>query len=495
METNSQFTIYDSRLRWLLFVSLLVQIIFCITEVGFFHPDQHFQLIEFSSWQMGEPSGATSVWELTSHIRPTLQVYLFSGFIESCRFFHINDAYTQLTILRLIIGLVGFALFNALGIYYFKSNRKLLYVVLLLINLSWSLPYIRTLFNSEMASSLVFFGAILLYEIKKEKFLYVLLTGFLFSLAFYFRFQIAFGIIGFALWMLLIERKYTQITPMLIGFSIGVALNICLDFYFYHQFVLTPYNYYRINITEGKAAEFGTSSPLYYIVELLLVIGTPPLSFFLFYYSLKGALKQYSQPLVFAVVFFIIGHCLVAHKEERFLFPVLNVLPIIAGWGLLSFANYYQQAKNNIQTFLKGVLYFSTVLNIIVLILVSLNPISQAVEFSRKLANTFKDSNPTIYCLHRTPFETENKLPLAFYRRSVTNINLIRIQDADSARYLKNAWLVTTYNDAKDKLPFLQSLGFKPQFYSSSALWNINQFLESKEINTINEIWVLYKKE
>ena len=485
----------NKRLRWVLLGSLLVQLIFCITQVGFLHPDQHFQLIEFSSWQLGEPSGATGVWELNSHIRPTLQVYLFSGFMAVCRFFHVQDAYVQLTILRLITGMLAFGLFNVLGIYYFKSDKKRLYLVLLLLNLSWTLPYIRTLFSSEMASSVVFFGAILLYDLKKQKLLYVLLTGFLFSLAFYFRFQIAFGLIGFGLWMLLIERQYTRLLPMAIGFFIGVGINLVLDYQFYHQLVFTPYDYYRINITEGKAAEFGTSSFTRYILMLALVIGTPPLSLFLFYYSVKGAIQQYRQPLVFAVVFFVVGHCLVGHKEERFLFPVLNVLPILAGWGLPSFITYYQQATKGIRNFLNGMLYVSVALTILVLVLVSLNPYSQTVEFSRKLVNTFKPSTPTIYCLSRTPFETESHLQLMFYGRNAPNMNLIKVNDADSTRYLKDGWLVTTYNDAKDKLPLLDSLGFKPQFYSSTTLWHINQFLQSKKINTINDIWVLYKKE
>ena len=483
------------RLQYLLVISLLVQLIFCITQVGYLHPDQHFQLIEFSSWQLGEPSGATSVWELNSHIRPTLQVFIFSGFSELCRFFSLNDAYTQLTILRVLFGLLGFVLFNAIGFYYFKYDKKLLYWVLLLINLSWSLPYVRTLFSSEMASSIAFFGGIFLYETKKGKLLFVLLTGFLFSLAFYFRFQIAFGIIGFGVWMLVIEKKYNRLLPMAIGFGIGIGLNIALDYLFYHQFVFTPYEYYRVNITEGKAAEFGTASPLFYIVMLALVIGAPPLSVLLFFYSIKGAIKQYRQPLVFAVVFFIVGHCLVAHKEERFLFPIVNVLPIIAGWGLLSFSIYYQHAQKGIRSLLRGVAYVSIALNVLALIVLPINPYSQSIEFSRKLTNTFKGSQATVYCLARTPFETESGLPLTFYRKNSPTINLVKFHNADSAKFLKNAWLVTTYNDAKDKLPLIDSLGFKPQFYSSSTLWNLNQFLQQKDINTINEIWVLYRKD
>ncbi|GAB3941146.1 hypothetical protein GCM10028805_03920 [Spirosoma harenae] len=347
-----------------------------------------------------------------------------------------------------------------------------------------------------MASSVTFFGAILLYELKKEKLLYVFLTGFLFSLAFYFRFQLAFGLLGFGLWLVFIEKKYTHLLPIAVSFLIGVGINVGLDYLFYHQFVFTPYDYFRVNILEGKAASFGTSSPVWYILMLTLVIGAPPLSIFLFYYSLKGAIKHYRQPIGFAVVFFVLGHSLVGHKEERFLFPILNVLPVIAGWGLASFIDYYRQTNMPIRNGIKGVFYVSVALNTFVLILLPiLNPYYQTIAFGRKLTDAIKQDNPTIYCLTRTPFETENHLPLTFYRRNAARINLVRITNADSARYLKNAWLATTYNDAKNKLPLFTKLGFKPQFYSSTILWNVNKYLASKKVNTINEIWVLYKKE
>ncbi|UFH57469.1 hypothetical protein [Spirosoma sp. KNUC1025] len=314
-------------------------------------------------------------------------------------------------------------------------------------------------------------------------------------MAFFLRFQTGFALIGFGLWMVLIDKNYTRLLPMAIGFSLGIGLNVWLDYQFYHQLVFTPYTYYRVNILEGKAAQFGTSSFMVYILQLALVIGCPPASFFLFYYSAKATLTHYRQPLVFVVVFFIVGHCLVGHKEERFLFPILNVLPVIAGWGLPALMAYYQQAQKGIHSFLKAIFYSSIGLNTVVLIVFIFTPYSQSVEFSRKLVNTFKQSSPTIYYLARTPFETENGLPLAFYQREARNIRFIECQQLDSLRSLQGVWLVTTYNDAKANLTRIERQGFKPQFYSSVGLWKLNEFLGSKNLATINEIWVLYRKE
>ena len=481
--------------RWLLLTALLIQFITCLTQIGYLHPDQHFQLIEFSSWQLGEPSGATHVWELTKHIRPTVQVYLFSEFLQICRFLHIYDPYTQLTVLRVLMGLAAFALFNSLAIHYFWSDRRVLYLVLLLLNFSWLLPYTRAMFSSEMASSLAFFGAILLYERQRGTFLYVLLAGLLFSLAFYFRFQMAFGLAGFGLWLLVVGRNYRSLIPLLLGFVIGLVINITLDYQFYQELVFTPYDYFRVNITEGKAAEFGTNGPLYYVVMLFLVVGAPTLSFFLIYYTLKEVSSVYRHPLFFAVLFFVIGHSFVGHKEERFLFPILNALPLLAGLGLPTFISYYQQTSQAVRRLLNGNLYVSLGLNTLALFVFTLVPISQTVDFSRQLTTRFGQTKTVVYYLARTPFETQGGLPLTFYRRTYPNLKLVGIQQADSVQYLKNAWLVTTYNDAKDSHVALDSLGYRPQLYSSPLVWHLNQFLESKDINTINDIWALYRKD
>jgi hypothetical protein len=40
----------------------------------------------------------------------------------------------------------------------------------------------------------------------------------------------------------------------------------------------------------------------------------------------------------------------------------------------------------------------------------------------------------------------------------------------------------------------MDSLGYKPIEYGNKLAWNLNEFLMKKEINTINDIWVLYKR-
>jgi len=488
----------DRRLRWLLLGSLFVQLVMCITAIGIYHPDQHFQLIEFSSAQLHKPFGY--VWEYDAHIRPTIQVYLFSAYRIGCGWLGIQDPFLQMTILQVLFGGALFVLYNAIVLWYFRQGeRRILYAVLFILNFSWWMTYTRTLFSSEMLSSLLFFGAVFLYVLKNgtRRWWIPLLTGFLFSLSFYVRFQTAFAILGFGCWMLFFERKYYKLTPLIAGFIIGFALNIELDHGFYHQWILTPYTYYKVNIIQGKAASFGTDSFLVYIGELMGITFAPPISILLLFFAFRAAIvKKLADPFSLTIIFFIVGHCIVAHKEDRFLFPVLNLLPLLIGWGLPDGINWYKTRKKGFRKWIKGIAVFSVTINLIVLTLLFFTPYCQALHFAWQVKRYFKNEAVTIYTVPRTPLETDARLPFVFYQEGTRNLTWKRLSVCDSLRYVsdKAQYFTTSYNDIKDNKKLPDSLGYQREFCSSPILWGVNTMLQSMGINTINDVWVLYKR-
>ncbi|HEY1212622.1 MAG TPA: hypothetical protein VGE93_03220, partial [Bryobacteraceae bacterium] len=479
--------------------SLLVQLVICWTAVGIYHPDQHFQIIEFSSWQLHRPSAAEQVWEFTAHLRPTLQVYLFSGYSLLCGALGLHDPYLQLGLLRVIFGLSLFALFNGIMLYYFQRDRRVLFFVLLILNFSWILPYTRTLYSSEMLSSFLFFAGLFFFDVsnrngRRGRWV-ALLTGFVFSLAFYARFQTAFALAGFGLWMLLVPAERRLILPLALGLIAGMGLNIALDASFYHEFVFTPYTYYAVNIIEGKAASMGTASFLLYVAVLAGVVVAPPLSLILLYTGFRAALlRQLRQPFTLAVIFFILGHCLVAHKEERFLFPVLNILPLIVGWGLPGLIDWWWRQRKGMRRLFNGVAGFGIGLNMLLLCVLFFTPYSQALYFTSLLKGDFAGRTVTIDVANRNPFETEHRLPFVFYQQAVPNLQFRRMGPGDSLRSATAEYVAGTYDQLKGQMEWLDSMGYRRVLYSSRLLWAIDAFLDSKGINTINDIWVLYRK-
>jgi hypothetical protein len=100
----------------------------------------------------------------------------------------------------------------------------------------------------------------------------------------------------------------------------------------------------------------------------------------------------------------------------------------------------------------------------------------------------------TIYSLGHTPFETEERLPYVFYESGARNLvwKTLPVNDSLSAVGNKALYVSTTYNQGKAQ--YLDSLGYEAVLYSSHMLWGVNELLSSLNMNTINDIWVLYKK-
>jgi phosphatidylinositol glycan class B len=351
-----------------------------------------------------------------------------------------------------------------------------------------------------MMSSLFFFGTLLLYESKKDKWngLWLpVLTGFLFSLAFYFRLQIATAMLGFGVWLMFFEKRYNHILPVILGFVIGLFVNVLLDHGYYKTWIFTPYEYYNVNINEGRATQFGTSSFWRYIGLIILVSPAPLFSIVLFYYGIKTFFKKYSNPVFLSTVIFIVIHSMIGHKEERFMFPILNVLPLIYGWSFEPLDKFYATTRQWIRAFLRFLAWFTIVLNTLLLAAITCIPYSQTIRFSEKLKNRFHNHPVNLFTLGQTPFQTPSRNPMVFYKNGAPEINIKRLSTIDSVMMFNNEieYLATTFNEVKDKRKTIDSLGYKPVMYSSNLLWAVNEMLNRKKINTINEIWILYKKE
>jgi hypothetical protein len=139
---------------------------------------------------------------------------------------------------------------------------------------------------------------------------------------------------------------------------------------------------------------------------------------------------------------------------------------------------------------------FSIALNLLLLSLLLWTPYSQALHFTALLKGHFGGRPVTLYTLARTPFETEHHLPFVFYQQGALNLRFHILPTGDSLRRLppQAEYLTATYDQVKDHQALLDSLGYTRVLYSSRLLWGIDAFLDARGINTINDIWVLYRR-
>jgi hypothetical protein len=145
------------------------------------------------------------------------------------------------------------------------------------------------------------------------------------------------------IWLLIVRRSiFLHLIANLSGFFIVAAVCTALDSWLYGDFVFTPYRYFKSNILEGVASNFGVSPWYGYFVDFNSTFRavTGVLSFI----SMVTLLwKRPKSILAWVFWAFVIGHSLVAHKEERFLFPVLMLAPMACTCGIDVLANFAQR--------------------------------------------------------------------------------------------------------------------------------------------------------
>ncbi|MEI6409775.1 MAG: hypothetical protein WCR52_10360 [Bacteroidota bacterium] len=313
--------------------------IFAITawfSAGYFHPDEHFQLLEFASWKSGATPAGDLSWEFEAHIRPALQPVIALSLIQGMKCIGLIDPFFQAFILRLLSGL--------LALFVFYKFSKLLVADFTVPNTAfglfaaclflWFMPFLSVRFSSENWSAWTFLAALYLISKNREQAGIFLLAGLLLGLSFFFRFQIAFAFIGLGAWLWVIHKlRGIKWLWLFAGGLTGLAIGFLADRWFYGAWVCTPWAYFDQNILQHKAAAFGVAPWWFYFTESMLK-GIPPLSLVLVGAVILGGYKQRRHVFTWVFVAFLLAHSAVGHKELRFLFPMLFPVLFLAASGL-----------------------------------------------------------------------------------------------------------------------------------------------------------------
>ena len=318
----------------ILFAALVVYLICAVNSSGFYCPDEHFQILEFAKWKLGEATPQSIAWEHTAKIRPTLQPVLAMAIIRPCQWLGMQNPFHQAMVIRIITGLVmlcSLRIFvKSAGCWVKPLHQNVLMVATLFF---WVIPMISVHFSSEVLSAACLL--LLLAQLLKAEtpsFGDALWMGITAALGFEFRYQMAFALVGIMAWILLIARYSWQIWCVAALAFLGVTtLCIALDCWFYGKMVFAPYNYYYVNIVQHVAASFGESPWYVYLLQLTIIpslaLGVP-----IILSICLGTIKHYRNPVVWVFWSFLLFHSVISHKEPRFLFPLMALLPLFLVW-------------------------------------------------------------------------------------------------------------------------------------------------------------------
>ncbi|KAK9465023.1 Alg9-like mannosyltransferase family-domain-containing protein [Lipomyces arxii] len=127
--------------------------------------------------------------------------------------------------------------------------------------------------------------------------------------------------------------KHKSLKP---GFSalavVGIifSCNALLDIWYYRRVTWPLYNFLKFNVVESLSSFYGVNRKLYYIIEALPQLLTVYLPFFFhgIYSSRRTLLAQMCAFVVFT-------YSLIAHKEMRFIYPLLPLFHIFSAISIV----------------------------------------------------------------------------------------------------------------------------------------------------------------
>lgn len=399
---------------------LLAALVFLMTawfSVGYNHFDEHFQVIEFAGLKLGLTEQANLPWEYKCMMRPAIQPLVVCAVYEAVSLTGTTDPFLIAFIIRLLSAALTFLSIHMIIRLYAPgiTNTKLLSAFLLLSFFLWFVPYNSVRFSSETIAGRVFLIGLAWFLLRERlKPFDYLVTGIVLGISFITRYQVAFMIIGFAAWLLFVRKAgFTNLLLFAAGIVMATGLGILTDRWFYGQWVLTAWNYFHQNILLDKAAGFGVS-PWWYYIEQAFMNAFPPLSLV---YILAVFMYIYFKPrdvLTWVMIPFLTVHFLIPHKEIRFIFPIIGLLPVM----IIKVADVIIK-KKGIEILQNRLMKLSVklfwYLNAVMLVILIFRPADDQISLYKKLWNDYQ-APANLYFTGDNPYHRA-KVDVHFYKR------------------------------------------------------------------------------
>ena len=429
--------IRERRLFWLLALILLVT---AWNSYDFYHPDEHFQVLEFGGSKLGIVPTQNLPWEYEAGIRPWLQPVLFAGLCKFLQFSGIDDRFLWTFFFRLFCAAWGFYAMLCvyrMGLAWLKDDSARRCHLLLCTTLGF-LPFLLVRSSSENLSASFFtIGMVLLlknhYKSNSEQGLMSpglwLLSGLMLGLAFQFRYQTIIMTGGLCLWLLFIAKtRWKHIGILSGGFLISTGIGLLADRIGNSSWTFPFFSYFRINLLENKTSDFGTD-PFFAYLYLSMENVFAPITLVILISLLLLWIRKPKHAITWITIPFFVFHCFIGHKDIRFLFPLVPA--VILSLQLVFLKDGIQAPPAFLQTgFWRGVGKWLWRYNWFWLIFLSIFPFT--IDFNinhQKYIYAHRNSADTYYAVDFNPYR-RNELIYSLYRPE--NMHIIEVDNLAS---------------------------------------------------------------
>ena len=376
--------------KWF-FLSFIIHIVVAIFSAGFYHWDEHYQILEFLSTKIYESSVDHLPWEYRFKMRSWTQPGIYFLIAKFLGIFGLENPVTLAFFFRLFTSLTGWLSLCTLGFsvfFLFENDIKRKWAIILL-TLLWYIPFIQTRASSEGLGTNVFIlglsmmiWGLMKYRIQKKFPAFLAIAcGIFFGLSFTFRFQMGIVIMFSWLWVVFIGKiPIRQAMCIAFGIVAMILMEILVDCWGYGVWTFAPWNYIRGNIhlmdTQKEMLQ-PFMYPWWNYIVFSFKEGIPPISLILIASQLLYWFKKPLHLLTWATLPLFLIHSMISIKDMRYMFPIaiFTSLTLIEFPTLLKMELYLK--KKWIKEILRGIFIF----NIILLIIVCIKPVKPITGF------------------------------------------------------------------------------------------------------------------
>ena len=423
---TTELSAYPQYRKWFL-LGLLVQIIAAWFSVGYHHPDEQFQVLEFCNYKLGHSPASDLPWEFFSQCRSGLLPLVAYGMCRALEAIHCYNPFTAAVLLRLSAGVLCWwttlRLVKLLLPDFVTDKGKLFFVYSCF--LLWFVPYIGVRFSSDNVSGLLFFlGISFVLGVREQaagkRVARLLLAGLLLGFAFSLRLQLAFALLGVAIWILFIQKwRIGDVLLLCLGGFTAIGLSMVADHWLYGSWVIVPVHYYDVNIVQQKAANYGVF-PWYTYFEWFIELAVPPISLVLLPLFFGGIWKKPKSIFSLICITFLAGHLFIGHKEMRFLFPVLLAFIYLACIGMDAFI-----LKYNWRTGYDRLFKLIAGVNVVLLVVKICTPAQEVVSYYAYLYDYAQhNAHTTLVSFKESPYSLVG-LEVNFYKNPALHVTTL----------------------------------------------------------------------
>jgi phosphatidylinositol glycan class B len=434
----------DRFLRNALLCALLLHVIAAILSAGWYHTDEHFQILEFLNFKLGLTPASALPLEFGQQIRPWFQPALYLALLQPLIAIGDRNPLHWVLSIRLFSALIGWLSLCGLALLSERwiVNPKLRRIAILLCATLYFLPAFHARHSSENLSGSVFYIAFsilflgesrLLKASSLQKILCGLGLGLLFGASFEIRYQVGFLVAGvYAYWLFFrvgrVGRasrpgQFSFLTAMVTGTLLMIGLGTAIDHWGYGAWTFAPWNYFHYNLILNHVSDVDIH-PAWDFFRTSFTETFPPLGTIILCSAVLTWISKPLHPITWGTFPLFLIHTIIGHKELRFLFPIAHAAPLLVVMYLDSDGLLYRHVGSRFKNFnpkywlppLKFCWRILYAINLIALAACTFLPVWMPARFYEQaypLAEGYAKLN--ILYKDKDPYEILG-IPLYFYR-------------------------------------------------------------------------------